>query len=61
MEGKEFKVEEYTAFALPPDSAKKDYFLKEVTPGSVTVEYVDPSGEKKTVEIPKGETPDLSE
>ncbi|MES2439784.1 MAG: Amuc_1099 family pilus-like system protein [Verrucomicrobiota bacterium] len=58
---KEFKVEENTTFALPPDGAKKDYLAKTVTPESVTIEYTDPAGEKKTVEIKKGSMPDMGE
>lgn len=55
-EGKEFKVEERTNFALPSDAPEKKYYLKKVTPQSIEVEYDDGSGEKKTVEIPKGGT-----
>ena len=54
QQGKEFKVEEYLTFALPPDGSKKDYLLKSVTPGSITVEYTDAAGEKKSVTINKG-------
>ena len=54
LNGKEFKVEENTAFSLPSDSPKKDYLLKKVTPASITVEYTDKNGGKKTVEINKG-------
>ncbi len=54
LSGKEFKVEENTKFALPPDSPKKDYLLKIVLPDSVTVEYTDPAGKVSTVQIPKG-------
>ncbi len=61
LEGKEFKVEENTAFALPPDSAKKDYLLKTVTPDSVEVEFTTPAGEKKSVTISKGSMPQISE
>jgi hypothetical protein len=57
MSGKEFKVEENTAFALPPDSPKKDYLLKKVTPNGVTVEYPDADGSRKTIEINKGAMP----
>ncbi len=60
-EGKEFKIEENTAFALPENAEKKDYFLKSVTPQSITVEYTMPSGEKKTVDINKGEMPKLTQ
>lgn len=54
LAGKEIKVEENTAFALPPDAPKKDYLLKTVTPDSISVEYTDASGGRKTVEIRKG-------
>jgi hypothetical protein len=57
MDGKEFKVEENTSFALPPGSSKKEYRVTAVTPDSVTVEYPDASGEMKTVEISKGNMP----
>lgn len=60
-EGKEFKVEERTAFALPPDADKKDYFLKKVSDNSVTVEGPGPDGERITVEIPKGQMPKIGE
>ena len=54
QEGKEFKIEERTAFALPQDADKKDYFLKKVTETTVTVEGPGPDGQRVTVEIPKG-------
>jgi hypothetical protein len=54
LNGKEFKVEENTKFALPPDSPKKNYLAKIVTPESVTVEYTNPAGETKTFRIGKG-------
>lgn len=56
-EGKEFKVEERTAFAIPPDAPEKNYFLKQVTPDSIVVEYKDASGATQTKEIKKGCTP----
>jgi hypothetical protein len=59
--GKEMKIEENTKFALPPDSLKKDYLLKVVTPDSVVVEYTSPDGGKKTVTIQKGSLPQISE
>jgi hypothetical protein len=59
LEGKEIKVEENTAFALPPTAAKKEYLVKAVTPESVTVEYPSPTGERKTVEIAKGSLPKI--
>lgn len=55
--GKEFKVEERTAFALPPDAPEKKFTLKEVTPDSVTVEWQDEKGQARSVHIPKGGTP----
>lgn len=54
LNGKEIMVEENTAFALPPSAATKDYHLKTVTPNSISVEYTDASGNRLTVEIPKG-------
>jgi hypothetical protein len=57
LNGKEFKVEENTTFAIPPDAPKKDYLAKTVTPASVIIEYTAPNGEKKTVEISKGSLP----
>lgn len=57
LNGKEFKVEENTAFAIPPSGEKKDYFVKTITPESVIVEYTTPTGEKKTVDIKKGNMP----
>lgn len=59
--GKEFKVEENTTFSLPSGDSKKDYLLKTVTPQSITVEYPDADGNRKTVEITKGGMPNLSE
>ncbi|MCU0776928.1 MAG: thrombospondin type 3 repeat-containing protein [Akkermansiaceae bacterium] len=58
--GKEFKVEENTAFALPPDAAEKNYLLKSVTPETVTVEYADPAGNRATVTIGKGSFPNMN-
>lgn len=61
LSGKEFKVEENTAFALPPDSGKKDYLLKTVTPDEVEIEYTAPGGEKKSLKISKGSMPQIAE
>ncbi|NJM36449.1 MAG: hypothetical protein HC845_00415 [Akkermansiaceae bacterium] len=61
MSGKEFKVEEKTSFALPPENEKKDYFTKEVTPEAVTIEYTTPSGEKQSIQIGKGQMPAITE
>ena len=57
--GKEFKVEENTAFSLPPGKDKKEYFIKVITPNSVTVEYTNAAGEKKPYEIRKGNMPQM--
>jgi hypothetical protein len=54
LAGKEMKVEENTTFALPSDADKKEYLLKTVTPDSISVEYSDPSGSRRTVKIRKG-------
>ena len=55
--GQEFKVEENTTFALPPNGESKDYLLKSVTPEGVVVEYTDSQGQTQTVQIPKGSLP----
>ena len=55
LAGKEFKVEEYTAFSLPPGGENKNYKLTEVTPDKITIEMTDKLGNKKTYEIAKGE------
>ena len=54
FEGQEFKVEERTKFALPPDAPEKNYTLKKVTPEAIEVEYTDAAGATQTVEIKKG-------
>lgn len=59
--GKEFTVEENLTFALPPDGPNKSYLLKSVTPESVTVEYTDAAGEKKSVQISKGSLPQMTD
>lgn len=56
-EGKEFKVEERTKFALPPDAPEKNYMLKKVTPEAIEVEYTDAAGATQSLEIKKGGTP----
>jgi hypothetical protein len=61
LAGQEFKVEENTSFALPPTATKKDYLLKEVSPDKIVVEYPAADGTRKTIEIPKGSMPTLSE
>lgn len=52
--GKEFKIQERTAFALPPDAPTKNYFLKKVTPDGIEVEVTKEDGSKETVAISKG-------
>lgn len=59
--GKDFKVEENTPFALPPDDASKKYLLKRVTPISIIVEYQDDQGNLKSVEINKGGMPSTTQ
>ncbi|MCP5543739.1 MAG: hypothetical protein H7A49_07500 [Akkermansiaceae bacterium] len=59
MEGDEFKVEENTTFALPPDGAEKKYRVKTVTPDSITVEYPTADGGTKEIEINKGSLPEI--
>jgi Bacterial TSP3 repeat len=61
LNSKEFRVEENTAFGLPANSPKKDYLLKSMTPNSVIVEYPAPDGSRKTVEIPRGGLPKMSQ
>ena len=53
-EGKTFKVEEGTTFALPPEAAEKKYLMKAITPEAIEVEYTDAAGQKQTKSIPKG-------
>ncbi|MFC7336520.1 Amuc_1099 family pilus-like system protein [Haloferula chungangensis] len=59
LDGKEFKVEERTNFALPPTAKEKDYYLKEVTPEAIVVEWKDKDGQTHSVSIPKGGLPDM--
>jgi hypothetical protein len=60
LDGKEFRVEENTSFALPPSAAQKNYLLKTVTPDSVIVEYPDAAGGRATVTINKGAMPAMN-
>lgn len=60
QEGKEFKVEERTTFALPIDGTKKEYLVKSVTPDSIVVEYPKPDGGRGEVTVNKGSLPDMS-
>jgi hypothetical protein len=54
LNGNEFKVEENTKFAVPPNAPTKDFLLKKVDPESVTVEYTDAQGDLKSLKINKG-------
>lgn len=58
--GKPFLVEERTAFALPPGSPEKNYFLKEVTDDAVVVQMAGDGGQQQEVVIPKGQFPNLA-
>lgn len=49
----EFKIEELTNFSLPPDGPGRDFFLKEISPDKVTIEYKDQAGILRSVTIPK--------
>jgi len=60
LAGQEFKVEENTAFALPPTAANKDFVLKTITAEEVTIEYKDADGAAKSVTIAKGAFPSLT-
>jgi hypothetical protein len=59
MEGREFKVEENTAFALPPENTNKNYLLKKVSPEAIVVEYPATDGSRKSIEIKKGQLPNF--
>ncbi|MBC7979047.1 MAG: hypothetical protein H7Y36_00620 [Armatimonadetes bacterium] len=54
LEGKEFKVEEFTTFALPPNAKVKNYTLKEITPDMITIEYKNSDAQTVTIAIAKG-------
>lgn len=56
LHGQEFKVEENTAFALPPGDGKKSYKVTVVTPEQVVVEFTGEDGKIQTHAIAKGET-----
>lgn len=56
LAGEEFKVEENTAFSLPPGGKNNNYKVTEVTPDRVSIEMTDKDGKKTTYGIAKGET-----
>lgn len=57
--GDEFRVEEGTRFALPPNGENPDYLLKEVTPEQITVEWEE-EGETESIVIPRGNFPNAN-
>jgi hypothetical protein len=59
MEGREFKVEENTAFALPPENSNKKYLLKKASPEAILIEYPETDGSRKLIEIKKGQLPNF--
>jgi hypothetical protein len=61
QEGREFKVEENTTFALPPDTPNKNYLVKKVTPEAIIVEYPAADGSRKSTEISKGQVPNFND
>lgn len=54
--GQEIRVDENTAFALPPGDTKKIYMMKEVTPERIVIEFTSKDGKVQSHEIRKGET-----
>jgi hypothetical protein len=53
FEGKEFKVEERTRLSLPPGGEGEEFFLKQVTPERVVVEFIGADGKAVVREIGK--------
>lgn len=53
FEGKEFKVEERTKFSLPPGGEDGEFFLKQVTPERIVVEFSGADGKAVVREIDK--------
>jgi hypothetical protein len=51
FEGKEFKVEERRKFSLPPDGEDREFFLKQVTPERIVVEFKGADGKVVVREI----------
>jgi len=54
LAGEQFKVEELTEFALPPDAEEKRYKMIEVTPDHIVIEEMLDDGETRTHQIKKG-------
>lgn len=59
MEGREFKIEENTTFALPPDNTNKNYLLKKAGSDAILIEYPASDGSRKSIEIKKGQLPNF--
>lgn len=53
FEGMEFKVEERTKFSLPPGGEDGEFFLKQVTPERIVVEFAGADGKAVVREIGK--------
>lgn len=51
FEGTEFKVEERTKFSLPPGGEDREFFLKQVTPERIVVEFAGADGKAVVREI----------
>lgn len=56
LAGQEIKVEENTAFALPPGAKSQSYKVTVVTPERVGIEFIGKDGKVLSYEILKGET-----
>ncbi len=56
LSGQEIRVEEQTAFSLPPGAETKNFKVLEVTPEKVTVSVKETSGEIENYTILKGAT-----
>lgn len=54
LAGQEFKVEENTAFSLPPGGEEKSYKVTVVAPEQVTIEFTAADGKVETHVIPRG-------
>lgn len=54
LNGQEFKIEENTAFSLPPGGEAKPYKVTVVTPEQVTIEFAGADGKMETYVIAKG-------
>lgn len=57
--GQEFKVEEFTAFTLPPNADNSTHKLLSVNENEAVVEFTDADGNTRSVTIPKGSMPQM--